>query len=60
MTFFMIFSEMFKKNLDVKKFQNFEDTNPVVGICEGTLRRLRIWPLNSLNLAGQILVVFEI
>ena len=57
MTFFMIFSEIFKKNFDVKKFQNFEVINPVSGMCEGTLRGLRIWPL---NMAAQILVLFEI
>ena len=45
MTFFMILSE-FEKNLNVKKFQNFKDLNPVIGICEGTLRRLRILPSN--------------
>ena len=57
MTLFLIFSEIFKKNLDVKKVQNFEDINPVIGICEGTFRGLRIWPLNMIV---QTLVVFEI
>ena len=28
--FFMILSEIFKKNLDVKRFQNFEDVSPVI------------------------------
>ena len=56
-TFFMIFSEIFKKNLDAKKFQNVDDLNPVIGIYEGTLMGLRILPL---NMAGQIFVVFEI
>ena len=46
MTFFMIFSEIFKKNSNVKKFQNFEDINAVSGIFEGTLRELQILPLN--------------
>ena len=45
MTFFMIFSEIKKKNLNVKRFQNFEDINPVIGIFEGTLRGSRILPL---------------
>ena len=45
-TFFMTFSEIFKKNLNVKKFQNFEDINAVSGISEGTLRELQILPLN--------------
>ena len=57
MTFFRIFSELFKKKLDVKKFQNFEDLNTVIGICEGTLLRLLILPL---NLSAQNLVVYEI
>ena len=57
MTIFMIFYEIFEKNLDVKKFQNLEDINPVIGICEGALRGLRIFPL---IMAAQILVVFEI
>ena len=48
MTFFRIFSKIFKKNLDVEKFKNLEDLNPVVGICEGTLRGLRNLPLNML------------
>ena len=56
-TFFMTFSEIFKKNLDIKKFQNVEPLNPVIGICEGTLRGLRILPLNMVAL---VLVVFEI
>ena len=53
----MIFSEVFKKNLDVKKFQNFEIINPVIGICESAFRGLQIWPL---NMYVQILVVFKI
>ena len=53
----MIFLRNFQKNLNVKKFQNFEDINPVFGNCEGTLRGLRILPL---NMAAQIRVVFEI
>ena len=46
-----------KKNLNVEKFQKFKDLNPVIGICEGTLRGLRLLPL---NIAAQILVDFEI
>ena len=57
MTVFLIFSKKFQKNLNVKIFQNFEDLNPLIGICEGTLRGLRILPL---NMAAQIIVVFEI
>ena len=57
MTFFMIFSEIFKKKLDIEKFQNFEDLNPVIGICEGTLMGMQILPL---NMSAQNLVVFEI
>ena len=57
MTFFMIFSEVFKKSLFVEKFQKFGDLNPVIGICEGTLSGFRILPL---NMNAQILVVFEI
>ena len=38
MTFFMIFSKMFFKNLYFKKFQYIEDRSPVVGFCEGTLK----------------------
>ena len=57
MTFFIIFSEIFKKKLNVKTFQNFEDLNPIIGICEGTLGGLRILPL---NMAAQILVVSAI
>ena len=53
----MNFSEFFKKYLDVKKYQNFEALNPFIGICEGNLRGLRMWPL---NMAAQINVVFEI
>ena len=53
----MIFSEIFKKNLNVKKFQKLENLTPLFGICEGTLKGLRILPL---NMATQILVVFEI
>ena len=53
MTFFMTFSEFFKKNLDVKKFQNFEDINPIIVIFEGALRRLRVLPV---NLADYIIV----
>ena len=41
----------------MKKFQEFEDLNPVIGICEVTLRGLRILPL---NMAAQVLVGFEI
>ena len=51
----MILSEI--SNLEVQKFQNFEDLNIVAGNCEGTLRGLRILPL---SMAAQILVVFEI
>ena len=51
----MILSEI--SNLEVKKFQNFEDLKTVAGNCEGTLRGLRILPL---SMAAQILVVFEI
>ena len=57
MTFFLDFFKIFQKNLNVKKFRNFEDINPVIGIFERTLRELRILPL---NMAAQILVVFEI
>ena len=53
----MIFFRNFQIILDVKKFKTFEDLNPVVGNCEGTLRGLRILPL---NMTAQILVVFEI
>ena len=56
-TFFYDFIQSFQKNLNVIKFQNFEELNPVIGICEGTLRGLRILPL---TMAAQILVVFEI
>ena len=56
MRFFMIFSEIFKKKLDIEKFQNFEDLNPVIGICEGTLMGLLILPP---NMSAQNLVVFE-
>ena len=38
-------------------FQKFEDLNAVIGICEGTLRGLRILPL---NMAAQLLGGFEI
>ena len=48
---------VFEKKLDVKKFQNFEILNPVIGICEGTLMGLQILPL---KLSAQNLVVFEI
>ena len=51
----MILSEI--SNLEVKKFQNFEDLNTVAGNCEGTLRGLRILPV---NMVAQIFVVFEI
>ena len=54
---FFSFSLKFKRNLDVKKFRNIEDLNPVIGICEGTLRGLRFL---RLNMVAQILVVFEI
>ena len=53
--FLMIFSENFKHKY--VNFQNVEDLNPVIGICEGTLRGLRNLPL---NMAAQVLVVFEI
>ena len=53
MTFFMIFSEIFKKKLDIKKFQNFEDLSPVIGICEGTLMGLNILPLNMFRIFSQ-------
>ena len=55
--FFNDFLQIFLKNLNVKKFQKFADFNPVIGICEGNLRELRILPL---NMAAQIFVVFEI
>ena len=55
--FFMIFLKKNFKNLILKSFQNVEDLNPVIGICEGTLRGLQILPLNSV---AYILVVFEI
>ena len=42
--FLWFFPKFSKKYLEVKKFQNFEDINHVIGICE----------------AAQILVVFEI
>ena len=54
---FYDFFRNFQINLEVKKFQNFEALNPFAGNCEGTLRGLRILPL---NMAAQILVVFEI
>ena len=57
MTFFMIFFEIFKKKLNVKKFQKFGDLNPIVGICEGTPSGFRILPLNMI---AQFFVVFEI
>ena len=58
MTFFMIFIEIFKKKkLDVKKFQNVENLNSVIGICEGTLMGLQILPL---KMSAQNLAVFEI
>ena len=53
----MIFFQKFLNKPVVKKFQNFEDLDLIVGNCEGTLRGLRISPL---NMAAQILVVFEI
>ena len=53
----MIFFQKLLNKPVVKKFQNFEDLDLVVGNCEGTLRGLRISPL---NMAAQILVVFEI
>ena len=37
-----------------KKFQIVEDLNTVIGICEGTLRWLRIL---SLNMVAQIFLV---
>ena len=54
---FYDFLRNFQKNLNVKKFQNFDELNHVIGICEGTLRGLRILPL---EMTTQILVVFEI
>ena len=54
--FLMIFSEFFKK-IDVKNFQNFENLNPVIGICEGTLMGLQILPP---NMSAQNLVDLEI
>ena len=53
----MIFSEIFKKKLIVEKLQNFEDINPVIGIFEGNLRRLRILLMNK---TAQNLAVFQI
>ena len=53
----MIFFQKLLNKPVVKKFQNFEDLDLVVRNCEGTLRGLRILPL---NMAAQILVVFEI
>ena len=53
----MIFFQKLLNKPVVKKFHNFEDLDLVVGNCEGTLRGLRISPL---NMAAQILVVFEI
>ena len=53
----MIFFQKLLIKPVVKKFKNFEDLNPVAGNCEGTLRGLRILPV---NMAAQILVVFEI
>ena len=57
MTFFLWISPNFSKKLKYKKFQKFVDLNPVIGICEGTIRGLQILPL---NMAAQIVVVFEI
>ena len=54
---FYDFLPNFQKKLNVKKFRNFEDINPVIGIFEGTLRGLRILPLNR---TAQNLVVFQI
>ena len=51
MTFFMVISESFKKSFNVKKFQKFEDINPVIGI-ESILRGLQIL---FLNMAAQFL-----
>ena len=53
----MIFFRNFQINLDVKKFKTFEDLNLVVGNCKGTLRGLRILPV---DMDAQIFVVFEI
>ena len=53
----MIFFQKFLNKPVVKKFQNSEDLDLVVGNCQGTLRGLRISPL---IMAAQILVVFEI
>ena len=39
--FFMIFSEIFTKKLDVKKFQNFEDLNLVSLIFE--ISEFKFW-----------------
>ena len=57
MTSFMIFSEIFTENLNVKNFRKFEDFNPVIGIFEGTLRGLRSLPQ---IMAALIFVVSEI
>ena len=54
MTFFD-FLRNFQKNLNVKKFQKLEDLNPVIRICDGTLRVLGILPLKM-----AVLLVFEI
>ena len=53
----MIFFQKFSNKPVVKNFQNIEDLDLVVGNCGGTLRGLRILPL---NMAAQIFVVFEI
>ena len=54
---YLCFFRNFQINLEVKKFQNFEDLNPVAGNSESSLRGLRILPL---NMAAQILEVFGI
>ena len=57
MTFYMIFFKKISKNNNVKKIQKFENLNPVIRLCEDTLRGLRILPL---AMRAQILVVSEI
>ena len=54
---FYDFLRNFQKKLHVEKFQKFEDLNPVIGICEGTLIGFRIL---SLNMNAQVPLVFEI
>ena len=57
MTFFYDFFKNFQRKLVFKNFQNFQDVNPVVENCEGTVIGLQILPL---IMTAQILVVFEI